>query len=365
MDEHSQSSLPKWLIVLTAAGALVFVVAVVPYVLVFGSGQLSTSQDLWGQFGDYLAGTVGPLIAFLAFVGLLWTIHLNQRELRLTKDELELSREALQRNNKISASRAERERIEAEKNDLVKVIMPLTEEIEVVLDTPVFIPNPGTVVGGSTTRPLRDLLTDRALQADQRNILDRNLDVMKQLATKLSKLEEYLRAYELLADGPFFTAYYKAKYTSAVNLAVQSGRNVTQAVVDFFQQPEDVVSMADASIKRAERSGLEGVSSTIRASVTENIELSDEMADLLLRKSEPGQTRELPHVSVHTYPKPNDPSIRLATVSWAYESAPPRAVPPSSLAIEKQPMDHDVAMEWGKRIARGYGFPTLYWQRDD
>jgi hypothetical protein len=73
---------------------------------------------------------------------------------------------------------------------------------------------------------------------------------------------------------------------------------------------------------------------------------------------------KLPYVSVHTYPKPNDPSIRLAIITWACASAPAGGVPPSSEAIEKEPTSHEVAMERGKAIATKYGFPTLYWQKD-
>ncbi|MHC3125544.1 putative phage abortive infection protein, partial [Acinetobacter sp. GN11] len=56
----------------------------------------------WGQFGDYIGGTLNPVLAFLSFSALLFTIYIQVKQLNFadeqlkrTLDELNLSRTEL------------------------------------------------------------------------------------------------------------------------------------------------------------------------------------------------------------------------------------------------------------------------------
>ena len=51
------------------------------YALHFGA-EPSGTHGRWGEFGDYVGGLLNPGIAFLALLALVWTIHLQTRELR-------------------------------------------------------------------------------------------------------------------------------------------------------------------------------------------------------------------------------------------------------------------------------------------
>ena len=73
---------------IAAAGLLVL------YFYNFNEG-LSASQEDWGAFGDYMGGLLNPFIAFLAFLALLKTIEIQSKELKLTREELEESTDAL------------------------------------------------------------------------------------------------------------------------------------------------------------------------------------------------------------------------------------------------------------------------------
>lgn len=58
---------------------------VLPYMIWFWAvhGQgLSDNPERWAQFGDYLAGTVGPIIGFASIMVLIATLHSQQTELR-------------------------------------------------------------------------------------------------------------------------------------------------------------------------------------------------------------------------------------------------------------------------------------------
>lgn len=67
-----------WIALITFV--LCFVV-VATYVFTF-KGGFSPCQDIWGRFGDYVGGTLNPLLAFVAFIALLYTINLQQKELK-------------------------------------------------------------------------------------------------------------------------------------------------------------------------------------------------------------------------------------------------------------------------------------------
>ena len=60
---------------------------------------LNENAEQRGQWGDFFGGTLNPLLTFLTFVGLLFTIFLQQRELNLSRDELALTREELKRSS--------------------------------------------------------------------------------------------------------------------------------------------------------------------------------------------------------------------------------------------------------------------------
>lgn len=60
------------------AGLLIFCVWL--FYFVHFSGQVSPSQERWGQFGDYFGGVLNPILSFGALLGLLFTLQSQQRE---------------------------------------------------------------------------------------------------------------------------------------------------------------------------------------------------------------------------------------------------------------------------------------------
>lgn len=56
---------------------------------------LSNNQELWGQFGDFIGGTLNPILAFLSFMALLYTIKIQTEELGLSRKELKETKEEL------------------------------------------------------------------------------------------------------------------------------------------------------------------------------------------------------------------------------------------------------------------------------
>jgi hypothetical protein len=74
-----------------------FQVAIYSASAIFISNLFSFFDDSrsFGTFGDYFGGMLNPVLTFLTFMGLLITIVLQQKELRLTRSEIKTSSRAL------------------------------------------------------------------------------------------------------------------------------------------------------------------------------------------------------------------------------------------------------------------------------
>lgn len=74
-----------------------FQVATYSVLVVFITNLFSYFDDArsFGAFGDYFGGMLNPILTFLTFMGLLITIILQQKELRLTRSEIKTSSKAL------------------------------------------------------------------------------------------------------------------------------------------------------------------------------------------------------------------------------------------------------------------------------
>lgn len=60
-------------------------------------GNVTGDPQTWGQFGDFLGGTLNPVFGFLTIIALVLTLILQNRELKMSREELELSREELRK----------------------------------------------------------------------------------------------------------------------------------------------------------------------------------------------------------------------------------------------------------------------------
>lgn len=236
----TDSSLPSFLVFLGILGIILFAVALGLYFFRFGTNSLSENHAAWGVFGDYIGGTVGPLIALLAFLGLLWTIRINERELELTREELRHSRVALEQSNYIAEGRAERERAEERKNDLSRVIHSISSDLNALLARPLTVPPSLALSNGQTVRfsdnyKVADLVDSYEIHEHRFNITPKNHQVIRELSIGISRLVHYLRAYEQTAENDFFTAYYKRKYAKYIQILSDESFLKSQADIDYFR----------------------------------------------------------------------------------------------------------------------------------
>lgn len=72
---------------LLAVAAFVLALALTLYWINFPD-SLSNEHKRWAEFGSYVGGTLGASFAFLAFIVLLRTLHVNKKELQETRKVL-------------------------------------------------------------------------------------------------------------------------------------------------------------------------------------------------------------------------------------------------------------------------------------
>lgn len=100
MSNKNYKFLPKNLLVIFLIGAFTVVVVFGLYFYKFHSPLssivnddwgtlLSSIDDDWGTFGDFVGGTLNPLLSFLGLLALLFTVAMQRDELERTHDVLD------------------------------------------------------------------------------------------------------------------------------------------------------------------------------------------------------------------------------------------------------------------------------------
>src|SRR5664279_126332 len=63
--------------VVAAAAVIAWAILIYVYVRNFGM-DLSHQHSIWGEFGEYVGGTLGPILGTLTLFGVLYTVILQQ-----------------------------------------------------------------------------------------------------------------------------------------------------------------------------------------------------------------------------------------------------------------------------------------------
>ena len=91
MDKGNKPNRLLW--VLGGAAVAAFLIVLGLYIAYFKNLSVTNDSATWGTFGDYLGGTLNPIISFLALIGLLYTIHQQAQEMQATREELKQAAE--------------------------------------------------------------------------------------------------------------------------------------------------------------------------------------------------------------------------------------------------------------------------------
>jgi len=94
-SDFLSNNINKLLFALAIIAVVVAIVAFASYRITF-PGSIAQEHVVWGEFGDFIGGVLNPIFAFFAFLALLITIIIQNRELSISSAELEKSAKALQ-----------------------------------------------------------------------------------------------------------------------------------------------------------------------------------------------------------------------------------------------------------------------------
>lgn len=128
-DSVSMKVVAKWISVIIA------ILATIYFVIYFGHGGLT--QGRLAQFGDFVGGTLNPVLGFLTVGLLVWSIQIQMKELKATREEIaatkvetELSRKAMEKQVEVSMREAKRSQLKDELSDLRVLINEQLVEIQ-------------------------------------------------------------------------------------------------------------------------------------------------------------------------------------------------------------------------------------------
>lgn len=81
----------KWLALIVAIATAVIVTVFASYFITF-DGHLTAKQEYWGQFGDFIGGTLNPILSFLTLMAIVLTVVLQHKQMEMSRVELDISR---------------------------------------------------------------------------------------------------------------------------------------------------------------------------------------------------------------------------------------------------------------------------------
>lgn len=216
----------KLLSILLPIAAIAPIAVVLLYVYAFGRDTLSHLPSDWAEFGEYVGGTLGAVYGFLAFIGVLVTIRIQQSQSNL--DELQ----------RLLASEAER--------------------IDAMLDSdprqpdPIFRELRGDA--GNTVRSLLELGAAVAISRDSKRVPDeRRREELIQNSTRQIKLEtrilngEFEQFAELLVQylsaggNRVVVAHYETKYALPVGFLDVTGLLRSDSLRGYFRDSKIAV----------------------------------------------------------------------------------------------------------------------------
>ncbi|WP_439531691.1 hypothetical protein [Marinobacter adhaerens] len=223
------------LIVVAIVAAVILLVPIVGYVLMYGSSPVY-SHEKWAQFGDFFGGLLNPLYAFLAFLALLYTINIQRTELKQARAEFRRSADAAQQ-------QIDHLKLSAKQEDLIRIIQLIDQEIGQLRQT--LVSEPGTQpeitidhIAHEVYRQSNGQLPTGAF-AKFLNVAQTPGTVVEalytQLTTAILELSSYLQELEGISYSQgSVVQYFKRKNERVVGL-IRSAGGVDQQVLSYFQ----------------------------------------------------------------------------------------------------------------------------------
>lgn len=185
------------------------------YVAEFGIRPVE-DQEIWGQFGNFIGGTTNPVFAFLAFIGVLWTILINRDDIK-------------------------NQQVKNDKDDLFKVVEIIHSECIDLLQVGQYNVGAFSAPMNASTKLVIFLKKKDVVLGNPENERNWNIvkekfhDEMTDLCTKLTVLRRILLEFEQLSKTYFVSEYYKVFYSRYTEKLYQLGL-LSLSVNEFYKE---------------------------------------------------------------------------------------------------------------------------------
>ena len=221
--ENNASGMKKKLGILIVIVLIIITTVIGLYTYQFNSYSISNKPQDWGPFGDFFGGVVNPILAFCSFIALLYTIHIQQNELTLTRIELKRSVEAqkltatfTEKQNEVANKQLHDFTIREKKNDVYQLIKSIDSKIKSILDAKV-----RKVIGsheGTLKEAIKYIIKNKGtlVDSDLTEISHRVGVQMTELAKEVDYLKLLLKDFDELAKHQYLSKYYNAVYEDTI-----------------------------------------------------------------------------------------------------------------------------------------------------
>lgn len=207
------------------------VIVLSAYFLSFDGG-LTTDHDKWGMFGDYVGGTLNPILAFLSFLALLFTILLQSKELKISNETLRETKIELEQSRKIAEEQSEFYRNESDKSDVIKAIDSVHSEIKELFTKRVdFCPENnamGWFFSNSAPSASAEVIPKNGDAVSQNDRI-----LLADLSEYIMELSGYLHEYISKFGSSSVSFYYQRRYLTAKTRLVNNGFLIDMALQGF------------------------------------------------------------------------------------------------------------------------------------
>lgn len=184
------------------------------YYFNFKEHPISNNPLDWGPFGDFFGGVLNPILGFFSFLALLYTIHIQQQELRLTRRELKRSVEAQKQTAEftkaqsvVSSQQITEMNKREQKNDIFRLIESIDKKMKGFLNSKVKnILNSGEC---DLHKSISYIYNNEIEEDIKTRVIKRNGTELKVLKSELDELEKLLIEFDHLAGHSFLSDYYK------------------------------------------------------------------------------------------------------------------------------------------------------------
>lgn len=204
---------------------LIVISLVSVYVLTFGIHR-SHDHAVWGAFGDYFGGILNPIFALFAFLGVLWSLHLQMKQVK----QLGMDKQADEVLQVIKD-------IDMHLEKLAKTLVATTSDREVLISH----------MAAESNRVNNQLPNDpNYLDAEDIYIefLKHSRSsssligmAVREMADQVSTMSDFLKRYPLQQDGQYtpIIEYYRTKTSRLVPMLKDAGR-VSDSTRAFFEK---------------------------------------------------------------------------------------------------------------------------------